>query len=172
MIRRPLSSLKKSKRGFVGDIGIVIGLLFAFSIIFVIGFKLLGDFNNRYQDTDASTQSKQLVDDSTNSYVATFDGMYLFLLFGLAVALFLSTSYIDTRPEFFFITAIAAVIFVGMSAVVSNAYETFADSPSLVNASGSFLISPSIMGRLPLVTLVLVVSTLLGLYFKSKNFYY
>lgn len=167
MMRRSLNSHKK--RGFVGDIAVVLSVLFAFSLIVVITWKVFDSYNDNYQTTDASTEAKASVDENANRFVAVFDGMFLFILFGLSAALFLSTSYIDTRPEFFFITIIAAVIFVGLSAVISNAYESFSDSPSLANSTADFSVVPSVMDRLPLVTIVFVVATLLGLYFKSRS---
>ena len=167
--RSILSGRRVCKRGFVGDIGIVIGLLFAFSLIVVIGWKVFDTYNDSYQAGDATVESKALVDENADRYVGVFDGMFLFILFGLAVALFLSTSYIDTRPEFFFITIIAAVIFVGLSAVVSNAFEDFSTTSDLVNSTGDFSVVPAVMDKLPLVTLVLVAATLMGLYFKSRG---
>lgn len=167
MKMRPINA--KKKRGFVGDIAIVIGLLFAFALIVVVAWKVFDSYNTTYQASGANTEAKDVVNENANRYVAVFDGMFLFILFGLAVALFLSTSYIDTRPEFFFVTLIASVIFVGLAAVVSNAYEEFSDSPDLANSTADFSIVPSIMDRLPLVVIVLVVAVLMGLYFKSRS---
>lgn len=165
-MRRPLRN-PKSKRGFVGDTAIVIGLLFAFALIAVIAWKVLDEFNDEYQTTDASVESKDSISGSAGRFVSVFDSMFLFILFGLTVALFLSTSYIDTRPEFFFVTIIASVIFVGLAASVSNAYESFSDSDGLSGATNDFVIIPAVMDRLPLVVIVFVVAVLMGLYFKS-----
>jgi len=167
-MRRNLD-FRNKKRGFVGDIAVVLGLLFGFALIVVIGWKVFDSFNENYQTTDASQEAKDSINGNAGRYVAVFDGMFLFILFGLAVALFLSTSYIDTRPEFFFITIIASVIFVGLSAVISNAYESFSDSETLANSTAAFSVVPAVMDRLPLITIVLVVATLMGLYFKSRS---
>lgn len=167
MKMRSLTSTKK--RGFVGDIAVVIGLLFTFALVVVIAWKVFDSYNTNYQTTDASTEAKASVNDNAGRYVTVFDSMFLFILFGLSVALFLSTSYIDTRPEFFFVTLIASVIFVGLAAAVSNAYESFSDSPGLANSTADFSIVPSVMDRLPLVVIVFVVAVLMGLYFKSRS---
>ncbi len=166
---RMRSITSNKKRGFVGDIAVVIGLLFAFALIVVVAWKVFDSYNDNYQTTDASTEAKASVNSNAGRFVAVFDGMFLFILFGLATALFLSTSYIDTRPEFFFITLVASVIFVGLAAAVSNAYESFSDSPALANSTADFSIVPSVMDRLPLIVIVLVVATLMGLYFKSRS---
>lgn len=168
-MRKPLETKRYKKRGFVADTAIIIGLLFAFALIVVVAWKVLDSFNDQYQTTDANTESKDSLNESTGRFVGVFDAMFLFILFGLTAALFLSTSYIDTRPEFFFITIIASVIFVGLAAAVSNAYETFSDGEQLTNSTADFVIVPAVMDRLPIVVIVFVVATLMGLYFKSSR---
>lgn len=160
-----------NKRGFFGDIGLVIAIMLIIALMVIIGYKVFVSYNDKWQaNPDVSAQAKQIVQDKKDRYVSLWDGIYMFVFALLVVALFISVAALGTRPEFFFISIILLVIFIGGSAMVSNVYEDVATNPQLNTTSSEFTFIPFIMAELPTVTLLLGFLVMLGLYVKIRGF--
>lgn len=159
-----------NKRGAFGsDIGLVLAILLLFGVIVIVGYKIFSDYNDEWQaKDDVSTQSKEIVGTLQGRYVNLFDGIFLFIFAGLGIALLISSVTIGTRPEFFFATLILTVIFVGISAVLSNVYSDVSTNPELNTTSQEFNVIPYLLGNLPMVTLVFAFLVMIGLYVKVK----
>lgn len=159
-----------NKKGFIGDVAVIIGLMLLLGTVFIVGSKVMGEFNDEWQaNEDVSNQSKEIVSDLEGRYVNLWDGAFM-LIFGLlAVALVVSTAALGTRPEFFFITVVIAVFFVGAAAAVSNAFYDISNDSGLVEATNEFTFVPLIMNNLVEITLVLIGLLFVGLYVKARG---
>lgn len=158
-----------NKRGFFGDVGLVIAILLLVAIIVMVGYKLFSSYNTKWQAMDVDQNAKNLVQDNKDRYVDLFDGIFMFVLALLCVALFISVAMIGTRPEFFFITIILLVIFIGAAALLSNVFTDVATSPQLNATSSEFEFIPFIMNELPTVVLLFGFIVIAGLYMKIRG---
>lgn len=158
-----------NKKGFFGDIGLILAIILLFSIVIIVGYKVFSSYNDKWQTSNADTQAKELVQESQTRYTNLFDGIFMFVFALLVIALFISAATIGTRPEFFFITMVLLVIFIGVSALISNVYDTASTSTQLNSTSSEFSFIPFLMDELPKVTLLLGVVVIIGLYVKIRG---
>lgn len=159
-----------NKKGFIGDVGLIIAILFLVALMVIVGYKIFSSYNEKWQAAPSiSTEGKQLVQDSKDRYVGLFDGIFMFVFALLVVALFLSATQLNTNPAFFFITLIILVFMIGASAVISNSFETASSSSSLNATSNEFQFIPFLMDNLPMVTLLLGFVILVALYVKIRG---
>lgn len=147
----------------------ILAVLLLFSIVVVVGYKVFDSYNDKWQTQNVDSNAKALVQSSKDRYVGLFDGIFMFVFALLCVALFVSAVMIGSRPEFFFITLIILVIFIGVSASISNVYEDVSTSSNLNATSSEFSFIPFLMGELPKVTLLLGFLVMAGLYMKIKG---
>lgn len=156
------------KKGFA-DIGLVMALLLLIAIFALVGFKVFSSYNDKWQQLDVSNDSKTYIQEQEDRYPSLFDGIFMLVFALLVVALFISVTQIGTRPEFFFITIVVLVFFIGASALLGNAFEDISEGEQLNDSSDEFNFIPFIMGNLPIVTLGLGVVVIGGLYLKIKG---
>lgn len=143
-------------------------MLLVFGLVAIIGFQVMDDFNNQYQDTDASNTSKAQSQTFTDRYVNLWDGIFM-LVFGLlGVALVISVATLGTRPEFFFITIIVGMFIVGGAAALSNVFTDATDG-MLASSAAQFTFLPLIMNNLVNITLFLVFALVVGLFVKARG---
>lgn len=160
----------KNRKGFLGDVGLIIAILMLVSLMVIVGYKVFSSYNDKWQAAPSiSTNSKELVQEEKDRYVGLFDGIFMFVFALLVLGLFISASLINTRPEFFFIALVVAVFMIGGAAVVSNSFEQAADSNQLSNTTSEFTFIPFLMDNLPIITLLLVFVVLVALYVKLKG---
>lgn len=156
----------KSKKGFIGDVAFIIGVLFVLVLVVTIGFKVLGDFNDKYQTSGATNVSKELLQEQANRYVGLWDGIFM-LVFGLlTVGLIISVAALGSRPEFFFIILILGMFIIGGAAMFSNIYED-ATSGSLAVSASNFSFSYYVMTHMVEISLLLIGLFIVGLFVKA-----
>lgn len=156
-----------NRKGFIGDVPIVLAVLLVLGITVFVGYKFFVQFNNEYQDGIASDVSKGLLQNSFDRYANLWDGIFM-LVFGLfAVALMISVATLGTRPEFFFVTIIIGFFIIGASAIVSNAFYEVSEG---LGVESSFTFIPLVMNNLVNITLVLVALLVTGLYVKIRGY--
>jgi len=159
-----------SKKGFQ-DLGLVLAILLLLAIMILIGYKIFTNYNTMWQQQPSITSNaKAQVQTLKDRYVGLFDGIFMFIFAFLVIALFISVALIGTRPEFFFITIVLLIIFIGVSALLSNVYNDISTNSSINDTSSEFTFIPFIMGKLPIVTLLLGTVILAGLYAKIKGY--
>lgn len=160
---------KIGNRGFA-DLGLVLAFLLIIAVTVIIGYKVFSSYNEKWQAQDSvSADAKADVQTLKDRYVSLFDGIFMLVFALLTIALFISVAYIGTRPEFFFITVIIMIMFIGVSALMSNVYDDVGTSEQLATTTSEFSFIPFIMTKLPLVTLLLGAVILIGLYVKIRG---
>ena len=161
--------MKRSKKGFIGDIPLIIGFLFLFAVVIIVGYQFLSAYNTKYQAANVSQGSKDLVQSSKDRYVGLFDGIMGFVFALLVIALFVSLTLIPSNPAFFFITVILLVILIGAGAVFSNSYEQIANDSHISTTASEFTFTPFLMSNLPTVILFMGCVFIIGLYMKLRG---
>lgn len=157
-----------NRKGFA-DIGLVLALLLLVSLFAIVGFKVFSSYNDKWQNLDVSNESKTYIQEQDDRYPALFDGIFMLVFALLVVALFISVTQIGTRPEFFFISLVVLVFFIGAAGLLGNSFENISEGDELNATTQEFTFIPFIMGNLPIVTLGLGVVVIGGLYLKIKG---
>lgn len=158
-----------NRKGFVGDVATVLVVLFVLVVTVVSMSYFFGEINDRFQNGDSiSDTGKNITGDIEARYAGVWDGIVLMVFAFLAIALVISVATLGTRPEFFFLTVVAALLFLGVAAIFANAYEAVT-STALNAASGEFTYASLIFNNLVEVTLFLLALLVLGLYVKIRG---
>ena len=74
------------------------------------------------------------------------------LFIGMSLGLIITGYFVSGYPVFMFFYIIVNMIAVGLSAVFSNVWETFATNPTLAGSLASFPITQNLMAYLPYYT--------------------
>jgi hypothetical protein len=151
------------------DIGIVLAMLLLLGVMTLVGYKVFDSYNDKWQAADVDSNAKQLVQTNKDRYVGLFDGIFMFVFALLVIALFVSVAVIGTQPQYFFITLIVLVMFIGASGLISNSFEDVSTSTYLNETSSEFEFIPFLMGELPMMTLFLGIVLIIGLYLKIRG---
>lgn len=157
----------RGRKGFLGDGAYIIGVAFLITLVFIVGGKVLSDFNTEWQGADVSNGSQELVSGLDARYASLFDGIFAFFIGIMSLALVISTAMLGTRPEFFFIVVILSIFLIGAAALVSNAYDSFADD--FGNEESRYTYIPLVMNNLVEVTLLLISLLVIGLFVKARG---
>jgi len=162
-----ISSLK-SKRGSLLDMFWLLVVTFAFAIIVVVGWMVMGNVNAEFQSELNNAQAKTMMQDSSDRYVDLFDGIFLFVFFGTFLATLIGSLFLDTHPAFFIVSLLLLVILCVVAAVLANAYAELAVSDGLGTEASDFTFIPFIMEHLVHIIIFMVCSISIALYSKSR----
>lgn len=160
---------KNSRKGNVGDIALIIVVMFSFALIVIIGKNVFVDLNEGMQDAGfMSNRSVSILDNFESNYTTIFDGIFLFVFVGLIVGVAISAFMIKSHPAFFFVTIILLAFFIIIAAIFSNVYEDISTNEAFVDQSADFTVINHIMGNLPVWITIGGALVLLALYIKSR----
>lgn len=134
-----------NKKGFFNDLVLVALIIFIGSIVFIVGSKVLSDFNTNFQATSTSTVAKDLVNDNSNKYSSVFDYVIITTLVLLFIIIMFIVYYLDVHPVFYFVGVIVFVILLIPAGIMGNFFEDFSDTPDMQPEIAKFTILPFIM---------------------------
>ena len=164
---------KFNKKANIPDILMMMVILFGIVIFLVILYyiwtqvspelnialdSVMPDGDATYSVNTTSTQ----VTDST----LTFDSMMPLVIVGLLIMVLVSAFMVRSHPVFFFISIMVLAIFITLSAVFSNVYQTITDDSELSTTSSDFSITNLFMDKLPYIILIVTVLTFIILWGK------
>lgn len=162
MLRLKKKRGKKRKSGirFVkGDITeIIYGtvLIFITAIVILIMYKVMIAWNDNVQDNDLlGVRGSGYLQTHTDSYPATFDAIFTFLLVGVGLILLVSSFMVKSHPIFFVVTFLIFLMFIVMWSVMANTYDDFANASELQELREEFVMMEYLMRNFPFIMLVL-----------------
>jgi len=162
-----------NKKGSVQDIFFVIVILFIMAIIplflhFTIN-EIFTDFHNELNKSNLSTVEIDKTFERTRSVNDMFDYIFLFLSFGLIVAIIITSYLVNVHPVFFPIFVILLALAVVISVALSNAYMEIEQVAALNSTMTKFRITSNIMENLPILTTLIGAIALVVLYSKTRG---
>lgn len=158
--------LGNGKKGFNGDVAVLMVFMFVIAIVAVSGGEIFDRLNSGFAGSSLSDGAKEDFSILEARYSQVWDGAFLMIFALFSIALILSTAAIGSRPEFFFITVIVGMFFVGVAAIVSN---VFASAFSNFSTSGNWTFIPLLLNNLVEAVLVLLALLVVGLFVKIKG---
>lgn len=168
--RKGLDSLTKNKKGsIILDTITAIVVLSAFAFITIIGYFFIDDVYNASIDTmnESTNTSREIMERTHSDYPPIYDGIFVFLVFGLWITSIISTFFLDSQPLFFVVslTLLSAILLIAM--VMSNAYFDLATDPGFIDIASNFPMTNFFMEYLPYVALVIYFSIGGAMFAKS-----
>ena len=157
----------KNKRGSLQDIGFMIGVLLAASIMILIGFLVVSRFNAEIQSNDnIPALAKANVAELESFYPGAIDNSFLLLTVGLAIVTIVLAALVRISPIFLVLYILGLVFVIFIAGAVSNIYQTMAANTQVVALANQLTFIGTIMGYLPLIVGV-IGSVLAIVMFKS-----
>lgn len=144
--------LKRNKKGSAFDIIFIGVVLLFFSMMVLIGFKVVTELNAEFQasdtiDTHGKTASASLV----TNYSGALDNGFLFLAIGLAIVTLVLAALVRVHPVFIIFFLIFLVITIIVCAMFSNVYQEMAANPNLSAQADDLTFISLIMEYLPFI---------------------
>lgn len=124
MKKRRASDSDFKQRFQIGEVVIVVVVLFIMGLVAVIGYNIFTELNNDIQaDPDLTNATKAEVDSLHSRYPATMDGAFI-TAFGLLYLLAIIAAFFsDSHPVFLIIVIIIIVLLLLAAGLISNAWE-------------------------------------------------
>ena len=160
--------LRKNKKGSIQDLVTIAIILFFFSIVTLIGFKLNDELKTQFEDNDfqkdiqtSSARNINATMRQTNSmFTGVLDNGFLFLVVGLGCMALVLASLVRIHPIFFVFYIIVLTIVIFLCGIFSTVYNEIATQPEFASLAAQLVFINHIMTYLPLF--IGVFGTLLG----------
>jgi len=156
-------------KGQVNDAIFVLLTLVSIAITAVIASFVYGQINTALDNSDLQTNvSAQAYDDFNVSW-SIIDGSYVFIIFGLMMALLVSSFFIPTHPIFIVINVVGFLLLIFIGAVFSNIYGDIVAQPGLNITVTQFPIITFMASKLPFIGAAMLFLSTIILYAKGRS---
>lgn len=159
-----------SSKGQLGaDMAIILVILFVTAIALPFIYFALSSVNDDIQaDVGFTNESKTSLQETTDAFASTFDGIFLLFLIGGWIFLLISTFFVDTHPIFFVLSIIIMIFIVVVTVILSNAYTDTMNDADIAAYEAEFPIMSWCMNNLVLIILAIGFTTIIALYSKNQ----
>lgn len=162
-----LLSGKKKGNAILDSITVTI-VVFVMVLLTLVGYNVLGTFNEEVQTSDDfNNLTKERIGSVADNYPSFMDSAIIVGLVLLWIAVIIASFLLDTHPVFFIITVIVLLVVIYLAAVLSNTYQELGtDDAFSVN---SFPMTNFVMINLPIFILAIAFSVGVVLFGKSRS---
>lgn len=159
-----------NKKGFVGDMGIYVILIFAIALSLVVIYYINDTINTAVQGNEGFPAiSKTIFSRFNNRFVAIWDAWSVFLVLGFLAVLVITAFALRSHPVFAMFS-ILILIFIGILSVhFSNSYNDVVTNPVLLTHANEFGKLNFIMTNLPKIFIALGFIFIIVLFAKTKS---
>lgn len=167
---KSLGFLTKNKKGsIILDTITAVVVLSAFAFITIIGYFFIDDVYQASIDTmnESTNTSYQIMERTHNEYPPIYDGIFVFLVFGLWITSIVSTFFLDTQPLFFVVSLLLLSSILLIAMVMSNAYFDLASDSGFTDIVSNFPMTNFFMDKLPYVALIIYFT--IGVFMFAKS---
>lgn len=137
-------------KGSVFDLLYIFVFLLVFSACTIIAFMILTEVGPSLSLNPTSTQ----VIASANQALLGFDGLFVFMIFGMMAASAILAYFVDSHPVMFVVSLIVYIFLVMISGVISNIYQEIIAADGLSVSAASFPLMTQIWLQLPTIAVV------------------
>tara|TARA_Y100000310_G_scaffold126314_1_gene125141 strand:+ start:2376 stop:2870 length:495 start_codon:yes stop_codon:yes gene_type:complete len=156
------------KKGSIQDMVFIPIVILVLGIVSIAAFMAMSKINDQMQSMDSlSGTTKHIMDQNTKNMPGTFDAVFALSMFLLTLMAIISGFFIRTHPAFFLVSIFLLAMIAGANAILSNAFESFTNDSEIVTYSADFPMTTSLMGKYPII--ILVLSILLAIFLYSRG---
>lgn len=144
-------------KGSVADLMLVVFVCFVVAISGIIGLYVVGQFNTTLANTTSGTivtAPALNVTTKVASAFAVFDTSFPLMFIGMNLAIMFLSYLVRTHPIFLIFAVLLLAIVILTGATMSNAYQTFAESPQLSSTASQFPLTAFIMQNLVMLQII------------------
>jgi len=144
-------------------------MLFITILFFVVGYFIISSVQDGFSNLKGDSINKSLAVEHLSqgkSAVKYFDYLFLFLVFGLTISLWISAYYINTNPVFFWVSVILLFVVIILGAIFNNIYYKISQT-GLSDSVEAFPIINYIMSHIGLFIAFILISSIVIIYAKG-----
>ena len=158
-----------NKRAGVPDGIFYVVALFTLAIVSVIGFLVLSEFNDRFQEISSiSGSGKAITQDLTDKYVGIIDSAFLMVFVGILIGTLVGVWFIKSHPALFWIMIPIFAFIIFLAAIYANVFYNFSQDPNIVESASQFTIITFLLNNYAYVITGVVVLISIFLFAKGK----
>lgn len=160
----------RGKKGFgIGEIIMLVIILFVFAIFAVMGNQILSSLNDDLQqDADLSTTAKEKVDTLANQYPDLFDAAFITIMVLLFVVGIAASLMVDSHPVILIIVLVLMAFISIAAGFLSNAWEELAADDDLSSFASELPMTNWVLTHFLLI-LSIVVLTFGGIIYAKRS---
>ena len=162
----------QSKKGFIGDLMTITFFMFIIAIFILVAYLVMSNVNDAFQATDddqITPRGKTIMQTQTTNFTTTWDSFFGFMLVAASIAAVISAFLIDVHPVFLPLSILVIAIFIGVGAIISNAYYEIESDDAFSVFAEDFTIMHYIMNHLPYYIAIQGFLISIALYAKSRS---
>jgi len=166
--KKNLFDLKK--KGQADNIALILVAVFVMAVMIIPVFWIIDTFNTEAQSLDEfqNNTAGSILQDQTDKFPPVFDGLVLFVLVALVLALIGSAFLVDAQPFFFVISFVIFIMVLGLAAILANVFDELATAGPFGGISAEFPITTFVFQNYVLIFTVIGFASFIVLYAKLR----
>lgn len=157
------------KKGNIVFVGIfIIIILVLFGMISMFAYQAHTEFKTELLDDLEMNESKTVINDVTNRFPSTFDGLIMIILIGIWIGGLGSALVKEEHPVMFGLMMFLVIFVLIAGALLANAYEEVFSDEDLNTMPDSFPATHWILTHILEVGVFMLLSILLVIYAKNR----
>lgn len=159
-----------NKGSSIADLLFIIIILFTLAVGSIFLYKIFDSTSEGIAQIDSIDQDiRDGITEQKNTFPKVFDNIFLIIVVGLGISLFIGAFFLNSHPVFFIFAVILLIIAVIISAIIANTYEEIAANTTIASAESQFTIIPYVFNNFTMIIAGLGVLLLVGLFAKSRS---
>jgi len=159
-----------NKTGSFADMLYLMVFLFLCGIVLSVGWLIYSRINTEWQThTELGTESLQIMQNTTDKYVETYDGIFLVLMIGLYLGALILAYNVDINPIYFFLSLFMVAVIGIVAAVLGNAWYMYANNGIMSEYVNDFTIIPFVMANYVQILVVMTFGLVAVMYAKTRG---
>jgi len=154
-----------AKKGSVFDLMYIFVFMLFFSTCTIVAFMILGAVGPSLSLNPTATAV--LAD--ANTAVTGFDGLFVFMVFGMIAVSMILAYFVDSHPVMFVVSLIVYIFVVMLSATISNVYQEIIAAEGIDTYAASFPLMTQIWLNLPTIAVIAGIGIIVVAYSKYRS---
>ncbi len=152
-------------KGSILDFLFIFIFLLIFAISTIVGSVILSN----YADMSSNLGVSNISISQAQTTIANLDYVFIFITFGMAIAVVVGAFMIRTHPVFFVISLFGLLFIILISGQLANVYLEFAQNAQLISTAANYPYMELIFQNLPLITAVFGIIVAIVAYSKIRS---
>lgn len=153
------------RKGSLQDFFLIAVFILVASMIILIGFKVVTEFNTQVQGMSAiPAVAKTAGNTLVGHYGGVIDNTFLLVVIGMSIVVFILAAMVRVHPIFIPIFFIAWLLLIFLAGVFSNVYQTMAGQSEFIALATQLTFITNILTFLPFIVGVLGIVLMVVMY--------
>lgn len=154
-----------NKKGSLLDPIFIVIFIFAIGLTIIFSMYIMDKFDEKVTFDNAVSEYAISQGKAT---VLNFNELFVFIIIGLIIATMVGAFFIETNPVIFWLSFLLLLLFLFVTAILANTFETITEDSKLSETTAKFSLITLFNQHLGLVMLIIFALTAIALYAKWR----